>query len=243
MDFKAKLLAEMAKKRKAVADLEVKDGSAKFVKGADLEARRTQEYEAKEKVKLAKKQKLDEEILQESSSRTKLQKPDDEQEIDEKTPLVEIRARLRQRGQPILLFGESETDVRKRLLRLELAQPDLNEGWENELQTAMKDIGKEMDKAVVEGTADSATRHDVALPKDFHQEENWKNIEQTSTLLGVGDDMKRDCDIILSLFRYLLGRWAKDLNDRPLEVKKTPGGPFYEIFSKIAKIRRMLRLA
>lgn len=36
--------------------------------------------------------------------------------------------------------------MRKRLHQLELAQPDLNEGWENELQTAMKVIGKEMDK-------------------------------------------------------------------------------------------------
>lgn len=56
MDFKAKLLAEMSKKRKAVASLEVKDGNAKFVKGADLEARRNQEYEAKQKEKAVKKQ-------------------------------------------------------------------------------------------------------------------------------------------------------------------------------------------
>ncbi|EGT50729.1 hypothetical protein CAEBREN_28308 [Caenorhabditis brenneri] len=123
MDFKAKLLAEMAKKRKAVSSLEVKDGNAKFVRGADLETRRNQEYEAKQE-ELAKKKKL--------------------------------------------------------------AQPDLNEGWENELQTAMKVIGKEMDKAVVEGTADSATRHDIALPKGY-EEDNWKSIEHMSTLLGVGE--------------------------------------------------------
>ncbi|CAI2349976.1 unnamed protein product [Caenorhabditis sp. 36 PRJEB53466] len=223
MDFKAKLLAEMAKKRKAVADLVVKDGNAKFVKGADLEARRNREYEAKQQEVVAKKQKLDDQIQQESSSRAKRVPAENETEIDEKTAISEIRVRLRQRGQPILLFGESEMDVRKRLHQLEIAQPDLNEGWENELQTAMKDIGKEMDKAVVEGTSDSATRHDVALPSGY-EEDNWKNIEHTSTLLGVGDDMKRDCDIILSICRYLLARWAKDLNDRPLDVKKTPSG-------------------
>lgn len=223
MDFKAKLLAEMAKKRKAVSGLEVKEGGAKFVRGADLESKRNEEYEAKQQELAIKKRKVDEEILQESTSKTKIVPEETEKEFDEKTPMPEIYARLRQRGQPIMLFGESELDVRKRLHQLELEQPDLNVGWENELQTAMKFIGKEMDKAVVEGTADSATRHDIALPKGY-EEDNWKCIEQSATLLGVGDEMKRDCDIILSICRYILARWARDLNDRPLDVKKTAQG-------------------
>uniref|UniRef100_A0A1I7TDG3 Pre-mRNA-splicing factor 18 n=1 Tax=Caenorhabditis tropicalis TaxID=1561998 RepID=A0A1I7TDG3_9PELO len=223
MDFKAKLLAEVAKKRKAVSDLEVKDGGAKYLRGADLESRRNQEYEAKQEEIASKKRKIDEEAVQEASNQEKIVVEKSEAEIDEKTPIADIHFRLRQRGQPILLFGESEYDVRRRLHQLELAQPDLNEGWENELQTAMKVIGKEMDKAVVEGTADSATRHDIALPKGY-EEDNWKSIEHSSTLLGVGDDMKRDCDIILSICRYILARWARDLNDRPLDVKKTAQG-------------------
>ncbi|CAP24359.1 Protein CBG03465 [Caenorhabditis briggsae] len=223
MDFKAKLLAEMAKKRKAVSSLEVKDGGAKFVRGADLESKRTQEYEAKKQELASKKRKIDDEILRESSSKTKVVPEENVAEFDEKVPMSDIHFRLRQRGQPILLFGESELEVRKRLHQLELEQPELNEGWENELQTAMKFIGKEMDKAVVEGTADSATRHDIALPKGY-EEDNWKIIEQSSTLLGVGDELKRDCDIILSICRYILARWARDLNDRPLDVKKTAQG-------------------
>lgn len=38
---------------------------------------------------------------------------------------------------------------------------------------------------MVEGTADSATRHDIALPQGY-EEDNWKNIEHNSTLLSVG---------------------------------------------------------
>lgn len=55
MDFKAKLLAEMAKKRKAVSGMEVKEGNAKFVKGADLEMKRNQEYERKQQEIASKK--------------------------------------------------------------------------------------------------------------------------------------------------------------------------------------------
>lgn len=43
-------------------------------------------------------------------------------------PHQEVVRRLRARGQPIRLFGESESAALKRLRRLEIEKPDLNEG-------------------------------------------------------------------------------------------------------------------
>ncbi|CAI5448081.1 unnamed protein product [Caenorhabditis angaria] len=217
MDFKAKLLAQMAKKRKAIADVEIKDGSTKFFKRGDLEAKREQEYLAKQEEKLAKKQ--ERETDSEKPTNSKSHENVLTNDFDEKMDISEIRKKLRQRNAPICLFGEEENDIRRRLRKLEIEQPDMKEGWSNELQTAMKDIGKEMDKAAVEGTS---SKLDVALPTNYN--DNWQKIEKDSTLLGIGDEMKRDCDIISSIIKYILARWAKELNDRPADVKKTARG-------------------
>ncbi|CAB3406906.1 unnamed protein product [Caenorhabditis bovis] len=219
MDFKQKLLEEMNRKRKKVAEVEKKDGGAKFFKRGDLEAQREAEYIAKKTEKEKQKEKLIESLKTDAIS---MKSALVEREVDERTPMEDVRRKLRARGHPILLFGETEKDVRKRLRALELEQPDMKEGWSNELQTAMKDINTQIDKDIVEGNAESTSKHDVALPSGY--DGNWAKIEHDSKMLTVGDDMKRECDIILSIIRYLLARWGKDLNDRPIEVKKTAQG-------------------
>lgn len=41
-------------------------------------------------------------------------------------PRNEVITRLRERGEPILLFGESEVDAFKRLRKCEISEPEVN---------------------------------------------------------------------------------------------------------------------
>ncbi|VDO61612.1 unnamed protein product [Heligmosomoides polygyrus] len=120
------------------------------------------------------------------------------------------------------ILGEDEVQIRARLLKLEIDQPDNKEGWKNEMQTAMRDVDEDLVKEVIEGSSNDSNRHDVDLSSAFN--DNWEKIEEQATLLGVGNDPHRDCDIILSFFQYLITRWGKELNQRDDEEKKSPSG-------------------
>ena len=62
-----------------------------------------------------------------------LGKPSEVQTDDIPTlPRVEVIRRLRDRLEPILLFGESELDSQKRLRALEINEPDKIEGIKND---------------------------------------------------------------------------------------------------------------
>ena len=64
-------------------------------------------------------------------------KPADVQIDDIPTlPRVEVIRRLRDRLEPILLFGESELDSQKRLRALEINEPDKIEGIKNDYKVS-----------------------------------------------------------------------------------------------------------
>lgn len=55
-------------------------------------------------------------------------------------PRNEVITRLRDRSQPILLFGESEFDSFKRLRKCEVLEPEVNKGFRNDFQEAMEQV-------------------------------------------------------------------------------------------------------
>ncbi|KAK5964689.1 hypothetical protein GCK32_004683 [Trichostrongylus colubriformis] len=219
MDVLKTLKEEMERKRKRIAELEVNVDGKKFIRGADLVAKQEEEYREKQKSKQANHQDSKEE---ESNTAESVAEGDPhlEKAFPDEIPLSEVHKRLRDRGQPILLFGEDETQVRARLLKLEIEQPDMKEGWKNEMQTAMRDVDEELVKEVIEGSSNDPNKHDVDLSSSFN--DNWEKIEEQATLLG--NDPHRDCDIILSFFKYLITRWGMELNRRDDEEKKSAEG-------------------
>ncbi|VDM53550.1 unnamed protein product [Angiostrongylus costaricensis] len=221
MDVLKTLKEEVARKRKAIAEFEVKVDGKKFIRGADVVSKQEEQYWDKQRMKQAAKADSAEEG---SSTVDSLDERDAqlEKSVADEIPMSEVRKRLRDRGQPIILFGESESQIRSRLLKLEIEQPDMKEGWKNEMQTAMRDVDEELVKEVIEGSSNDPNRHDVDLSSSFN--DNWEKIEEQATLLGVGNDPHRDCDIILSFFKYLITRWGKELNKRDDEEKKSPAG-------------------
>lgn len=47
---------------------------------------------------------------------------------------------MRERRQPILLFGESEAEAFQRLKRLEILEPEVDRGFRNDFQEAMEKV-------------------------------------------------------------------------------------------------------
>ncbi|WKY06865.1 hypothetical protein Q1695_006780 [Nippostrongylus brasiliensis] len=222
MDLLKTLKEEMERKRKRIEEFEVKAGGKKFIRGADVVAKQEEEYRKKQKLKQANRRDSteDEHHANEASSTGDV--PVESTSGVDEIPLSEVYKRLRDRGQPIILFGEDEPQIRARLLKLEIEQPDMKEGWKNEMQTAMRDVDEELVKEVIEGSSNDPNKHDVDLSSSFN--DNWEKIEEQATLLGVGNDPHRDCDIILSYFKYLITRWGMELNRRDDEEKKSPAG-------------------
>lgn len=184
MDLLKTLKEEVARKRKAISEFEVEVNGKKFVRGADVVSKHEEQYRNKQKMKQATRADSAEEgssavdSLDEHNAQL-------EKSVTDEIPMSEVRKRLRDRGQPIIMFGENESQIRTRLLKLEIEQPDMKEGWKNEMQTAMRDVDDELVKEVIEGSSNDPNKHDVDLSSSFN--DNWEKIEEQATLLGVGE--------------------------------------------------------
>ena len=57
-------------------------------------------------------------------------------------PRIEVVRRLRERLEPIILFGETEQQALKRLRAIEINEPDRIEGIKNDFKEAMDKVDK-----------------------------------------------------------------------------------------------------
>ncbi|GMR47339.1 hypothetical protein PMAYCL1PPCAC_17534, partial [Pristionchus mayeri] len=220
MDALAKLKEELARKRKQAEELATDVGGKKVIRKADVLAKEEKEYMEKQALKKAKQKEEDDAAQASSSSESKVDVAD-----DESLTRAEVIRRLRARGQPITLYGESETDSRRRLIQLEYDQPEVNEGWNNDLVSAMRDVDNELVKDVIEGGANDKRKFDVQMNKAIL--EQWDTIEKAAIILGASDDLQdvyRDCDTMNKFLKYLLARWAQQLNERDEDEKKSAAG-------------------
>uniref|UniRef100_A0A3Q3IUP4 Pre-mRNA-splicing factor 18 n=1 Tax=Monopterus albus TaxID=43700 RepID=A0A3Q3IUP4_MONAL len=138
---------------------------------------------------------------------------------EEKLPMTlsrqEVIRRLRERGEPIRLFGESDYDAFQRLRKIEILTPEVNKGLRNDLKAAMDKIDQQYLNEIVGGTepGELDTQHDLKV----HEENTTiEELEALGKTLGTGDD-DGDQD-------FLLGVWAKDLNSREDHVKRSVQG-------------------
>ncbi|KAK9958759.1 hypothetical protein ABG768_010863 [Culter alburnus] len=213
------LKAEIARKRKLIEEKELIDDSKKYFKRADLARKEEEEYYRRCGYKLDKTE--DEEPPTTSAN------PVLELELtEEKLPMTlsrqEVIRRLRERGEPIRLFGESDYDAFQRLRKIEILAPEVNKGLRNDLKAAMDKIDQQYLNEIVGGTEGSEvdTQHDLKV----HEENTTiEELEALGVSLGSGDDF-RDMDVINKVLRFLLGVWAKDLNSREDHVKRSVQG-------------------
>ncbi|KAK7891450.1 hypothetical protein WMY93_023413 [Mugilogobius chulae] len=213
------LKAEIARKRKLVEEKNLVDDSKKYFKRSDLAKKEQEEYFRRCGFK------VDSGDEEEPSSSNK--NPVLELELtEEKLPMTlsrqEVIRRLRERGEPIRLFGESDYDAFQRLRKIEILTPEVNKGLRNDLKAAMDKIDQQYLNEIVGGTegGELDTQHDLKVHEENTTIEELVALGKT---LGRGDD-HGDQDVIDKFLRFLLGVWAKDLNSREEHVKRSVQG-------------------
>ena len=136
MDF---LKAEIERKKRQLAEKNVVGPSKKYFKRGDLMEKEREEY--------FKKLKPKEEDVKYVAEINQPKENDDKKEVQDNSdlptlPRDEVIRRLRERLEPILLYGESENDAQKRLRSIEVNEPDKIEGIRNDFKDAMDRVEK-----------------------------------------------------------------------------------------------------
>uniref|UniRef100_A0A4W3J443 Pre-mRNA-splicing factor 18 n=1 Tax=Callorhinchus milii TaxID=7868 RepID=A0A4W3J443_CALMI len=133
---------------------------------------------------------------------------------EEKLPMTlsrqEVIRRLRERGEPIRLFGESEYEAFQRLRKIEILAPEVNKGLRNDLKAALDKIDQQYLNEIVVGQepGEEEGQNDLKVHEENTTIEELEALGRTS--LGQGNDHE-DMEIIT---KFILGVWAKDLNSR-----------------------------
>ncbi|XP_036441399.1 pre-mRNA-splicing factor 18 isoform X1 [Colossoma macropomum] len=222
------LKAEIARKRKLIEEKELVDDSKKYFKRAELARKEEEDYYKRCGYKVAHEQpvtqmdKKEEEVTPSTASNPVLELELTEEKLPMTLSRQEVIRRLRERGEPIRLFGETDYDAFQRLRKIEILAPEVNKGLRNDLKAAMDKIDQQYLNEIVGGqeAGDLDTQHDLKV----HEENTTiEELEALGASLGTGDDV-RDMDIIDKVLRFLLGVWAKDLNGREDHVKRSVQG-------------------
>ncbi|XP_013778601.1 pre-mRNA-splicing factor 18-like [Limulus polyphemus] len=174
-----------------------------------------EEYQEKQRQKNSAEE--EEEECTSSSIKSALNRVEDGEERF--LPRKEVIRRLRDRSEPILLFGETEIEAFKRLRRLEILEPEVDRGFRNDFQEAMEKV----DQAYLDEILKSqGTTDDGKSINDVKIEEEGTTMEEIKTMaidLGKGND-NYDIKVILAFLKFLLQLWGRKLNSRP-ELEKT----------------------
>nr|XP_061812674.1 pre-mRNA-splicing factor 18 isoform X4 [Nerophis lumbriciformis] len=212
------LKAEIERKRKLIEEKQLVDESKKFFKRGDLARKEQEDYYRRCGYKIDK----NEEDEASTSANPVLELELTEEKLPMTLSRQEVIRRLRERGEPIRLFGESDYDAFQRLRKIEILTPEVNKGLRNDLKAAMDKIDQQYLNEIVGGTepGELDTQHDLKV----HEENTTiEELEALGKNLGRGDD-EGDQDVIDKFLSFLLGVWAKDLNSREDHVKRSVQG-------------------
>ncbi|RZF36342.1 hypothetical protein LSTR_LSTR008823 [Laodelphax striatellus] len=162
---------------------------------------------------LERKVKREAVIVQQVVVGTKL--AEDENSDSSLLPRREVIRRLRERGEPILLFAESELDAFRRLRRCEILEPEVNKGFRNDFQEAMEKVEEDyLDEILASATTDNS--NDGGKSEDLKLLDNqltYDHIQQMAANLGKGDRIN-DMEVIMQFLQFLLKMWGNQLNCR-----------------------------
>ncbi|XP_044770937.1 pre-mRNA-splicing factor 18 isoform X7 [Neomonachus schauinslandi] len=134
---------------------------------------------------------------------------------EEKLPMTlsrqEVIRRLRERGEPIRLFGETDYDAFQRLRKIEILTPEVNKGLRNDLKAALDKIDQQYLNELVGGQepGEEDTQNDLKV----HEENTTiEELEALGESLGKGDDHK-DMDIITKFLKNLPADIKESITD------------------------------
>ncbi|XP_074599848.1 pre-mRNA processing factor 18 [Brevipalpus obovatus] len=215
------LKAEIERKRKEMEQKELIGPERKYFKRSELLKKEEEEF--RQRINLNKSS-----VNEMASDECFDSQPSSSNTGEEKIlPRKEVIRRLRDRGQPILLFGESEVDAFHRLKQLEVAEPENIRGFRNDFQEAMEKVDQEYLNELLK-SKDSDKDKDKRNAYDVKYEHMNTTIEDLRTLaIDLGrwkDDKSHDCKTICTFLKFLLELWGRQLNERNEEEKISTQG-------------------
>lgn len=126
----------------------------------------------------------------------------------------EVIRRLRDRGEPILIFGECDIDSFKRLRKLEIHQPETNRGFRNDFQEAMDQVDQAYLDEILNSESQTQNARSQKKTDNFDLDDavEWEEIEIMAKTLGK-TNKDYDMHVITLLFQHILKLWNNQLSN------------------------------
>ncbi|NP_001382810.1 pre-mRNA-splicing factor 18 isoform 8 [Homo sapiens] len=202
------LKSEILRKRQLVEDRNLLVENKKYFKRSELAKKEEEAYFERCGYKIQPKEE-DQKPLTSSNPVLELEL------AEEKLPMTlsrqEVIRRLRERGEPIRLFGETDYDAFQRLRKIEILTPEVNKGLRNDLKAALDKIDQQYLNEIVGGQepGEEDTQNDLKV----HEENTTiEELEALGESLGKGDDHK-DMDIITKFLKNLPADIKESITD------------------------------
>lgn len=225
MNFAEMMKGEIDRKRKKV-ETDLKIGSKKtYFKRGDLVRIEKEKYESR--MGMAKASAPQDRIKElEDKTQAMLDRlgPDQAKMM----PREVVVKKLRERREPILLFGETDQDAFFRLRKLELGCQEQYKilGWTNEIKNAMEQLDdediEEVTKSMTEGSNKGEKKYNINLKYEHELVDNDWLIKHKHILKEVSYDDRSS--IIIKAFKFWQKCWAEELNSRSTEEKGSHHG-------------------
>lgn len=133
----------------------------------------------------------------------------------------EIERKLKFRGQPIRLFGETDRQRMTRLKLLEVREEDRSGGQRNDFNELLE---KQQENEEEEGEVEGNDHNRLLLNKRVKMEvKSIQEIEKIDRSVLIKDRSKARY-LLEVFFNTLLQEWQFDLDSRPEDIKKSTAG-------------------
>lgn len=209
---------EILKKRKELEEANLlKNGQKKYFKRGDLDEIQLKKF-IEQNIK--NNTESDESSRDSHDLNQKLDKNKEREDFEKKIlPRNEVVRRLRERGEPIRLFGETDLECYKRLNIIETSEPKEN-GMRNDFKMAIEkseqDNLNELMKTV--DTDDKKNQMDVEVKDD------GTDFNEIVELSKKAREKNTDSLLVLKFIKFMVKQWGKSLNSRKLDEKLTVRG-------------------
>ncbi|XP_076041361.1 pre-mRNA processing factor 18 [Oratosquilla oratoria] len=207
------LKEELAAQKRKLTDSNLIDGEKKYFKRGDLVAQQKEEFW--QRLGFSRSvggQDYDGGNFGPAGSgkgRNKSREDEDDMAGVPELPRLEVIRRLREREEPILLYGESEQDAFKRLRRLEILEPEVNRGLRNDFQEALERVDQAYLNELLKTEGDDNSK-DVKL---ISEELTMEGVQEMAKDLDSGG-VEVACKVTLQFVQLILQMWGKNLNSR-----------------------------
>ncbi|MPC79416.1 pre-mRNA-splicing factor 18-like [Portunus trituberculatus] len=217
------LKEEIAAKKRSLEESNLVEGEKKFFKRGDLVAQQTEAYWERcgnRPGSSAPGQQVSDGNGGDGNASSAQDTVNDEDDAPE-LPRQEVVRRLREREEPVLLYGESEHDAFRRLRRLEILEPEVNRGLRNDFQEALERVDQAYLNEILKTEGGEAARN-VALTGENITMASV--IEMAKDLQGTAATNELRCKVIMKFAQLILQMWGSRHNARPEGEKMSVRG-------------------